>query len=125
MHAPSSRRHRVAAITAIALTLAITAPGLVAPASAAAAVNPPKHRVARGFSGTRAAAKKPTKPKQAKASTHVPWAKRDLAEMALLAVAPFVAIGLLLFFEGSRRLRRAAPGSEDVSPAAEAEPHPS
>jgi uncharacterized membrane-anchored protein len=99
------------AVAAIALTLAIAAPGLLAPAGARAANMHASHRVAGGYLHGLSA----KKPKKAKASAGHPWAKKDIAEIALLALLPFAVMGLLMFVSGYRRLHVASASSTRTS----------
>ncbi|MGO9874996.1 MAG: hypothetical protein ACLPVY_14475, partial [Acidimicrobiia bacterium] len=52
---------------------------------------------------------KPTAKKKKKAATYR-LGKRDYAEFALLALAPFVVMALFLLASGYRRESRASPG---------------
>jgi hypothetical protein len=100
----------------MALTLAISAPGLVAPAAGVSARHA-THGFAVGLRDGHGSAKKP---KKAKKATGNPWSKKDIAEIALLALSPFAVMGLLMFASGYRRGRRASPDRPRTSPPPEA-----
>jgi hypothetical protein len=93
-------------LAATALLITTGTPALVSPAGAVAAKTSAHDRagvVRRGATLT------PKPKKKKKAATHR-LGKRDYAEFALLALAPFIVMALFLLASGYRRESRASPG---------------
>ena len=109
----SADLRRVLALLVLALTFGIVAVGLVAPAAANAGVTHARATQAQAHADLRSAASA-KKPKKAKHAAGHPWGKKDIAEIAALAIAPFAIMGLLMFASGYRRMHKAAPGRTHV-----------
>jgi len=92
------------AVAALALLVLVGAPGVVSPAAAATKAAKRNHAAV----SLRARTLKPTAKKKQAATRRL--GKRDYAEFALLALAPFVVMGIFLFVSGYRRESRAVHG---------------
>ena len=124
MPMPTRRGNRFLAVVAIAIAFAATAPGLAATASAGGDAAHTETRATREpldshgsvFATTARAvdapAKRPKRSKTAKSSSNgLHLSNRDYVEFALLALSPFVFMGLFLFASGYRRLNATPPAS--------------
>ena len=129
---PRTRRNRRGlAIAAIAVAFAATVPGFgfrrAAPAGAAVTASHSANEMSRPdrrrpasvpqTKTVKAPVKKRRKATSTAAGLHL--GKRDYAEFALLALAPFVVMGMFLFGSGYRRVRGGAlgPVSRAAAPA--------
>jgi len=93
-------------LAAMGLLVTMGAPTLVSPAGAAAVRTAAHDRAGVVLRGRTV---KPKAKKKKKAATSR-LGKRDYAEFALLALAPFVVMTLFLLASGYRRESRASPG---------------
>ena len=93
-------------LAAMALLVTLGTPALVSQAGAAAAKPATHHRAGVFLRGRTV---KPKAKKKKKAAGHR-LGKRDYAEFALLALAPFVVMTLFLLASGYRRESQASPG---------------
>jgi uncharacterized membrane-anchored protein len=125
MPLPSRRGSRVIAVVTIAIAFAVTAPWPAATANAGGnaahtemrATRAPLHGHGSVFATAAEAVDVPAKqPKRLKtvnsSSTGLHLSKRDYVELGLLALSPFVFMGLFLFVSGYRRLSATPPASK-------------
>ena len=128
MREPTGRTRRCLRVAAVALVFAVTALGLTAPVGAVATARPAGNKVGvRTLGGhslgstarmVTVPAKKPNQPKRPRSTSNsVRLGRRDYVELALLALSPFVVMGLFLFGSGYRRLKQAPEGSESIADA--------